>query len=284
MQQTCSQCGFVSPVPAKFCRQCGAAMFAESESSEAATRNYGRQTPAPAPETPPTSHPFTSPTPQAPPSMADAFAPNTARLHNQPQTPYSQPQVPMGMPPVYPAYPPPAAKSNWWKWLLGIALTTLLVCGGLLGYAFMRANEKFHQIQAEMNPPGQGVPDGIPGGVPVPPLPPPPPPAPGKGMAPEFEQLTYPNAKVTSRVNAFGQQVMEMKTTDNLAQVKAFYEKQMGAPVVESEGGDGDKSLVFQKTPLMVTVGDDKKEAGQLSITIIRSGWIPQINQPGKPK
>ena len=100
-------------------------------------------------------------------------------------------------------------------------------------------------------------------------------------MAPEFEKLTYPNAKVTSRVSAFGQQVMEMKTTDSLAEIKAFYEKQMGAPVVESENG-GDKSLIFQKAPLMVTVGDDRRTPGQLSITIIRSGWIPQLEQPDK--
>jgi hypothetical protein len=281
MQQTCSQCGFVSPVPSKFCRQCGAALFAESESSEASTRNYGRQTPAPVPETPPTSHPFTSPTPQPPPSMADAFAPETMRLQNQPQMPYGQPPTPMGMPPVSPAYPAPPAKSNWWKWLLGFALVTLLVCGGLIGYVFMRANQIARDIQREINQPGVegGVPGGVPGGPPPPPGAPQPPPPPG--TAPEFEKLTYPNAKITSRVSAFGQQVMEMKTTDTLAQVKEFYVKQMGAPVVESDDGN-DKALVFQKPPLMVTVGADRKAPGQNSITIIRSGWIPKIDKPEK--
>lgn len=286
MQQTCSQCGFVSPVPAKFCRQCGASLFAESESGEAATRQYGRQAPAPVPEAPPTSHPFTSPTPQPPPSMADAFAPETMRLQNQPPPAYGQPPLPLGMSPVSPAYPThPPAKSNWWKWLLGFVLTTLLVCGGLLGYVFMRAREAVPDVQKQVAEAIRKAQEEAEraaqeGNAPPPPGAPAPPPPPGS-MAPEFEKLTYPNAKVTSRVSAFGQQVMEMKTSDTLAQVKEFYVKQMGAPVVESDDGN-DKALVFQKTPLMVTIGDDRRTPGQLSITIIRSGWIPKIDKPEK--
>lgn len=289
MQQTCSRCGAVATVPSKFCRQCGAPLLTETETHEAATRQYGRQTPAS--ETPPTSHPFTSGE-QRPPSVADAFAANTARLHNQaPPPPMGQPFSPSGMPaPFTPAYPavPPAPKSSWWKYLLGFALVSLLVCGGLIGYGIKRASEvvptvsdqvnqaiKDAQEAAERAARESGVPNGgVPDGVPVPP---PPPPAPGE-LAKDLEQLRYPNGKVTSRVKAMGQQVISLTTTDNFDKVKPYYVKLMGEPVVETDQSDG-KELVFQKSPFMVTIGNDRNAPGQLTITLIRSTLIPQLNQ-----
>jgi hypothetical protein len=275
MQQTCSRCGAVATVPSKFCRQCGASLPVESE---AATRQYGRQTPASEP--PSASHPFTSPG-QTPPSVADAFAADTSRLHNQPP-PMGQPFGPPGTPapftPPYPVQPPP--KSNWWKWVLGLVLVTVLVCGGLVAYTVQRASVAGSQIkkqieeeiartkkEAEEAAKQGGAPGGLPGA---------PPPPPGKGISPEVEALAYPNAKQASKVNALGQQVLTLKTTDSLDKLKTFYTEKLGAPLVESEEA-GEHSLVFQKAPLMVTIGPDRQTSGQWEITIIRSGLIPQL-------
>jgi hypothetical protein len=70
----CSTCGYQSPEGAKFCRQCGAPLYAESESSGADTRNYGRQDSAPA---------FSAPLPRTP-SVVDAFGSETSRYYQAP--------------------------------------------------------------------------------------------------------------------------------------------------------------------------------------------------------
>jgi hypothetical protein len=289
MQQTCSRCGAAATVPSKFCRQCGAPLATEEETREAATRQYGRQSPAPEP--PPASHPFTTPG-QRPPSVSDAFAADTSRLHNQaPPPPLGQPfsQQPGVPAPFAPAYPvQPASKSNWWKWALGFVLATVLVCGGLLAYTVQRATVAGSRVKEEIDKAvaiakeeaekaaqqGSSAPNGQPYGVPPPP---PAPPAPGE-LSQDLEQLRYPNAKVASRVNALGQQVLTLKTNDTLDKVKTYYTEKLGAPIVESEE-ENERNLVFQKAPLMVTVGQDRRNPSQLDITIIRSGLIPQLNQ-----
>lgn len=73
--QNCSTCGYQSPEGAKFCRQCGAPLYAESELSGADTRNYGRQEAAPV---------FSAPLPKPAPSVVDAFGSETARQYKPP--------------------------------------------------------------------------------------------------------------------------------------------------------------------------------------------------------
>jgi hypothetical protein len=153
MQQTCLKCGFTAETNAKFCRQCGASLFNESGASEAQTQHYGRQTPPPVPE--PASAPFTSQMPpQQPPSIADTFAPDTGKLH--PPQPTSGPP-PLGANYTPNAYPAPAyghppmptsAKSNWWKWALGVVLGSVLVCGGCVTYGIYRAQQAVQNAPA----------------------------------------------------------------------------------------------------------------------------------------
>ena len=73
--QLCSTCNYQSPEGAKFCRQCGAPLYAENELSGADTRNYGRQDSAP---------PLSAPLPSRPPSVVDAFGPETIRYQQAP--------------------------------------------------------------------------------------------------------------------------------------------------------------------------------------------------------
>jgi hypothetical protein len=42
----CPTCGYESPENARFCRQCGAPLPAESDPTEATTAHYGRRRPA----------------------------------------------------------------------------------------------------------------------------------------------------------------------------------------------------------------------------------------------
>lgn len=304
MQQTCSKCGSVATVPSKFCRNCGGPL-SEAQATEAPTRQYGRQTPAG--EVPPTSSPFTGPGQPPPPSVSDAFTPDTARLHGQQNPPpggqpYGQSHgQPYGQPPMPAAYQPgmvtgnpvpypmqPAPKSNWWKWLLGFALASLLVCGGLIGYGFKRASDAVPDVQrrveeaikqaqeeAERAAKEAGVPNAPPGA----PGAPPPPPAPGGELT--IEHLRYPKSEQTTKVNVMGNQVLELKTGDNLTNVRAFYEKLLGEPIVESQE-QGKKELVFQKVPYVVTIGHDNYDSAKLKINIVRSGWIPKLGDNGQ--
>jgi hypothetical protein len=258
MQQTCSSCGYVSETTAKFCRQCGAALALPSDesspSSEAATRQYGRQTPSPAPAAP-RSSPFISPSPQPPPSFAEAFGTETARMPGQAQAPPGAPMSygrPVG-PPINPVYSAP--KSNWWKWLLGFVAISLLVCGGL-GYYALRSAAEFGRRVAQEAEKAANVP-AVPGAL-------------------SLEQLKYPNAKSFKTVAVFGQEILTMTTADGFDQVKTFYEQQLGQANLKVDEASR-RTLVFQQTPFMVTIKPSERDADELQIVVIRSTLIPNI-------
>jgi hypothetical protein len=294
MQQTCLKCGFTAETTAKFCRQCGAALFNESSASEAQTQHYGRQTPAP-PVPEPASAPFTSQMPQQPPSIADTFAPDTGRLHPPQPTsgpppfagqyaPHAYPAPAYGQPPM-----PVAAKSNWWKWALGLVMGSVLVCGGCVTFGIYKAQQAVQNAptawqevideakrQAEAaareaqreaaNQPPQIGPDGKP-------LPPPPPLPGSDNTSPEVSALKYPNATQNNHVKVMGQEVLNMVSNDSFEQIKTFYQQKLGAPAIETNES-GKVHVMFQKGQTMVniTARDEDNE-----INIIRSNLIPQI-------
>jgi hypothetical protein len=294
--QTCVKCGFAAETNAKFCRQCGASLFADSDSTEAPTQHYGRQAPPPVPE--PASSPFTSPMPpKAPPSIADTFAPDTGRLHNPgvppPPMPYQQNPYPA---PMYGATPPaPAAKSNWWKWALGVVLGSVLICGGCVSYGLYKAQEMGQGLQSKIeeavkeaerqagnanaNKQAENVPPVIgPDGKPVPP----PPPAPGSdNVSPDLAKLKYPNASQTTHTKVFGQEVFHLTSEDDFEAIKAFYQTQMamGDPITETTSNDS-KTAVFQKGQVMVTLNEQGEKR---DITLIRSTLIPNLKEAAKP-
>lgn len=127
----CTICNYDSPEGAKFCRQCGAPLYAESEMSGADTRNYGRQDNVPA---------FSAPLPKPAPSVVDAFGSETAPQYKPPASAgvgtsslpnvgpmYAQP-APMYMPPVHNTAPI-KPKRKLLKWAGGFLL--LLIAGGI---------------------------------------------------------------------------------------------------------------------------------------------------------
>ena len=133
----CSQCGYESPDNAKFCRSCGAPLFAETESSSAGTRHYGRQEGA-------VLQPMSAPLPSQPlpPSVVDAFGDETRRQAYVPPVvsntnPFAAPPVPQqyGYAPPVPQYnyappvPGPSKRRRLLKW--GFAGSALAIAMGL---------------------------------------------------------------------------------------------------------------------------------------------------------
>ena len=106
MQQTCQRCGREAE-SGRFCRQCGAPLFAENEATSAATRQYQSQQPPSAQAAPP-DMPYTSP---------GYPAPDTARLYRTPS-----------MPPY--AVPPPR-KSNAALWIV-LGVSCFIVAAGIV--------------------------------------------------------------------------------------------------------------------------------------------------------
>jgi hypothetical protein len=128
MHQTCQLCGYESPAGARFCRQCGAPHFVETETSAASTRNYGRQEPAPPVAAAGSGH--------LPPSVADIVAGETERY-------YQPPYVPA---PPAPVTAPIKSGIKLWRWM--IAFLFVLLIGAAIG-ALVRGTRRENRMPPE---------------------------------------------------------------------------------------------------------------------------------------
>jgi len=212
MQQPCSRCGYVSDRPARFCRQCGAQLFTETETTSAATRNYGSS---------PVSQPYADPRNTSSGGYEDPVA-DTTRFYRPPMTPNYAP---------YPAEPP--KKSRAGMWILIAVLSLLFVGGGMVAMVSLalrsrppitrdmeeevrrrveqeleRAKEEIMRAQEEARQAAEETGDL--------PEPPPPPPAPSS----DLEQYKYPNATVEGTVRVIGNEILNLRTKDDFAKVK----------------------------------------------------------------
>lgn len=113
MYQTCQYCSYESPIGARFCRQCGVQLYAETEASAAGTRNFDKQEPALSVATAGSGH--------LPPSVADAIAGETARYYQ------AQPYVPA--PPASSTAPIKSRIGNW-RWFM---LLLVIIIGAAIG-------------------------------------------------------------------------------------------------------------------------------------------------------
>ena len=94
-----------------------------------------------------------------------------------------------------------------------------------------------------------------------------------------MDQYKYPNASVENSARAFGTETMTMTTSDSVSEVKDYYKKQLGAPMVEDED---DATAVFQisDSPMtIITINQDEDDPDKTQITVVRSKLpIPKVN------
>jgi len=299
MQQPCPRCGYVSDRPARFCRQCGVRLVVENEATSAATREYpSHQTP-----TPYDDEPYRSQFAQS--GRVGAETPETARFHRPPMTP------------DYPNYAAnyPAAetkKSGAWKWVLIALFCFLLVGGGISAMVIsaMRARqaaENFapdaeeiaaqvrEEIEREMERAKEDARRAIEdmkraeedarraaeeGGATAPPAPPPPPPAPG-ALPAGLQQYKYPGAEIAQSASVVGNEFVKMLTEDSVSEVKDYYQRRLGNPVISGKDEDGE-SVMFQlpgSPATIIAITPDEDNEGKTQITVFRSRLqLPRLN------
>jgi hypothetical protein len=220
----------------------------ENEATSATTRQY-----APQQSANPYDAPYQSQLAQArsaPDNRANDQTPDTSRLYYDPTAPN------------YPNYSADyqqavVKKSGALKWILITLMCILLVSGGIS----VMVISAIHAIKQPTNQ-AEGAPE-----APGAPAPPPPPAVQGPGL----EQYKYPNAKVESSVRVFGNESMTMTTDDSVSDVRNYYQKRLGPPMVENEDED---SVVFKSSGspmILVTINQDKDDSDKTQITVVRS-------------
>ncbi len=309
----CSTCSYDSPEGAKFCRQCGGPLFAESDTTGAATRNYGRQASAPAVSA------------QLPPSVIDAFGADTSRHYQPPQSP-----VPAAAASVYPQYVPNTsslkAPPSKFRWLL---IFVVLLVGIGFGAGIqrradrrrmptpieyerlqrMRDADRFRRLMTESinGAAGRSIQDlqkylqtiesfvrtsestrTRPGA--------------SVGSLPGFQSVDlreyeYPQSSVSHSIRLPGAELLKQTTQDSAQTVSQFYEQKLGAPLARGE--EGEKTwLLFQAqgTPAVTVLvkqvetrntrrprrpNTNEPEPGSLEITVLNApSAIPRLAQP----
>jgi hypothetical protein len=224
-------------------------MFVENEATSATTRQY-----APQQSANPYDAPYQSQLSQvrpAPDDRSNNQTPDTSRLYYDP------------MAPNYPNYSADyqqavVKKSGALKWILITLMCILLVSGGIsvMVISAIRATQTTAN-QTEGRPEAPGAPA----------QPPPPPVVQGAGL----EQYKYPNARVEYSVRALGNESMTMNTDDSVSEVRDYYQKRLGSPMVENED---DATVIFKisvSPMILITINEDKNDSGKTQITVVRS-------------
>src|SRR5262249_17818221 len=106
------------------------------------------------------------------------------------------------------------------------------------------------------------------------PAPPPPPPISESGMG----EYKYPKAKLDYSVRGFGNESMTMTTSDSVSEVKDYYQKRLGPPMVEDENNETAIFQVNGSPMVVITINQDPNDSDKTQITIVRSKLIPKIN------
>ncbi len=289
MHQTCQHCGYESPAGARFCRQCGAPLFAETEASVASTRNYVRQESAPA----------TAGSSRLPPSVADAIAGETERYYQPPYVPTPPASVTA---PIKP-------KIKLWRWM--IAFLFVLLLGAAIG-ALMRGGpsrraetrmppEEFARVQREreaqrrqadlrrqaedrmreaedrvrqaqdrarqaLERAREAAERASEAGAVI---------AATDEKLLDLSQYEYPGATMGSAIRIPGREMLVLRTPgDDFDAVNQFYRKKLGEPIIEVNEPP-EKRLIFQSNTapaISVSVETDRERPGPLlKIVVLRS-------------
>jgi hypothetical protein len=267
MQQACKKCGYESPEPDKFCRQCGDQLSAETEFTAAVTLNHGRVEP---------QQPMASVgTGRLAPSIGDTIAGDTERYYSPPQYAAAQPNI--ERPPAYverpTAYalinpPPPARFNSFSRFMKGMFMFLLVVAliatTGIAIHFGMEADEARRQLWArDRSRDGREQADGraqnawdqmeealqlahqaaekaasagatltISGEKPI-----------------DLSKYSYPDAKVEAMIDSHGNEALSLIANDNFENVQKFYERLLGKPVLQVTVNQK-KKLLYQSPTL----------------------------------
>jgi hypothetical protein len=247
MQRNCPQCGSEA-VGGRFCRQCGAPLVAETEASSAATRSYPANR-SPSAQTAP---------PREPDTPSGYPSPDTARLYRPPATPsYTVPKP---------------SRSGAMLWIV-LALLCALAIGGVISAALIPSY--LARRQAPVAPPeiATSVPEIKVDPPQIPPLPPvpPAPPVTDKELPQTIAELKYPHSTTEKLLTVPGGEILILRTPDDRNEVKKFYQVLLDNPIV-TEGRNEVSLTVPGPNTITVKIKSDPSPAGQLVITIIRTG------------
>ncbi len=264
MQQACSRCGYTSDRPARFCRQCGSQLFAETDVTSATTRNYPQQNYA----QPPTQFAEQQPADYAPGFSAASYSPgtwsdqtpNTSRLYQAPQ--YQVPAVDQ------------KKNFSWGKWIFLSFLTFLLLCvmagGALFWWGKNLVEDKIGSI------PGTGSNPPV-GGIPPPPDAPAPPNGPvGEKVNVSLDSLKYPGAKTVESTKAPFTEKLSFTTDDDLETVKQFYDKKFDEIFKGADRNirheDEEKYVYVSSSQPMyiIEVEPDHRDDGKTRISLVK--------------
>lgn len=287
MYQTCQYCGYESPAGARFCRQCGAPHFVETEVSVAATRNYGKQEPPVA----------TAGSGRLPPSVADVVAGETERY-------YQPPYVPA---PPAPVTAPIKPGIKLWRWM--IAFLLVLLIGAAIGAlvrgprrenrmppeerarvqkeeaarrhqddlkreaqnqvrdAENRAREALNRAREALKRAREAAEQASAAGAAL---------APTDEKPLDLSPYEYPGATMGSSIRIPGREILTMRVSDgHFDAVNQFYRSKLGRPIIEINETVEDRLLIFQSNTapaISVSVETDSERPGPLlKIVVLRS-------------
>jgi hypothetical protein len=289
MNHTCQYCSYESPVEARFCRQCGAQFVAETESSGASTRNYGRQESSPSVASAGSS--------RLPPSVAEVVAGGTERYYQSAYRPT----------PVITATAPIKTMKQPWPWtlfffliLFGVAVGSITVGAVMsrkrfpvpqIDYAANRARrdaqrdadnqrrdlenqqrdaqnrarDAERRAQDAMNRAREANERAVEAGAAL---------APTSDKLIDLSHYEYPGATVSNAIRIAGREMLAMRTTDSFDTVNQFYTKKIGNPIIVVNE-QWQQKLIFQSNsnpPIAISVESVPGASGpELKITVLRS-------------
>ena len=274
MQQACSRCGYTSDRPARFCRQCGSQLFAETDVTSATTRNYSQQNYA----QPPVQFAEQQPADYAPGFSAASYSPgtwsdqtpNTSRLYQAPQ--YQVPAVDQ------------KKNFSWGKWIFLSFLTFLLLSMMAVG-AFIWWGKEAVQRALRDGDTSQPVVITEPS-IPGVPLPPEAPPAP-QTAAVSLESLKYPDSTVVESTKAPFTEKLAFTTNDDLETVKQFYDKKFAeifknsATNIQTQDEEKYVYVAWSQPMITIEIEPDKKDSDKARISVVKvTAPIPKFAIP----